>query len=437
MSDITQTKTRRSLVSANRPLAVRIGRRLRRARLAAGLTQKDLAGDRYTKAYISALENALSKPSMAALSYFAGRLGVPLERLIADEEPTWTRLEADLLLASGDWLAAADAFEGLLSATSTDPVRADLLLSLAEAHARLDHGQDAVRTASEAEGLLRAQGRQGPAALAMYWQAFGFYELEQSQQAAAILERILDVIAAGVVVEPDLPVRVLISLSNVSSRDLEPEKALGYLEQARGRLAELDDRKRAIFLFALAVSYHELGDYEAAIATGTQSLARFRAAEADREAASLENELALVYLALGSLDIAQSHAAHAREYFEQQHDQRWLAHVTESDAQIALASGAIDASLMLAIEALRLADASLDQKAAVSATLSLGRAQRAKGELAEATATLTDAVTLARRLGRRTQLQAALGILSEVAAEQGDLAKAYALSREALDAGRR
>jgi transcriptional regulator with XRE-family HTH domain len=430
-------RTQRSHVAADRPLALRVGRRLRKARLAAGMTQAQLAAGRYTKAYVSALENGLSKPSMAAIGFFAERLHVPIERLIADDLPTWTRLEADLLLASGDWQGAVDAFSSLLEAHQPERIEADLLLGLAEASARLDRGQDAVRAASSAEALYRAQGRAADAAWATYWQAFGLYELEQGPQAAALLERILDAVAAGLVVEPDLPVRALIALANVASRDLEPERALAYLELARGRLSDLDERKRAIFLFSLAVSYHELGDYEAAITTGNQSLARFRATEADREAASLENELALVYLALGSLDVARAHAGHAREYFERHDDQRWLAHVTETDAQIALASGAVDHAISLATEARRLADASGDRKAAVSALLSLGRGQRAAGDLNAAAATLSDATVLARQLGRRAQLQAVLGAWSEVVAAQGDLATAYALSREALDAGRR
>ena len=41
-----------------------------------------LAGDRYTKAYVSALETGHSKPSMAALNFFADRLGT---ELVADE----------------------------------------------------------------------------------------------------------------------------------------------------------------------------------------------------------------------------------------------------------------------------------------------------------------------------------------------------------------
>src|SRR3990170_8015864 len=90
----------------DRPLAQAIGARLRVERRRRSLTQAALAGERYTKAYISALENGLAKPSMAALNYLAGRLGIPATRLLSEEGSTWTRLEVDVRLAAGDWQSA-------------------------------------------------------------------------------------------------------------------------------------------------------------------------------------------------------------------------------------------------------------------------------------------------------------------------------------------
>jgi tetratricopeptide (TPR) repeat protein len=275
------------------------------------------------------------------------------------------------------------------------------------------------------------------AVAARYWEAFGLYELEQGDQAASILTQVLDAIAGGVTVEPDLHVRTLIALSAVTSREGEPERSLAYLERARAMVDDLDDRKRAVFLFTLAISYNELGDYEAAITTGNQSLASFRAAEADTEAASLENELAMVHLAMGNLKAASKHASVAHDHFAQVGDVRWLAHVTETESQIALAAGKRDDAARLAGEALRLADEAGDRKAGIAAALTLARAQRASGDLAAASATLERTAGLARDMGRRGQLQAVLGEWSEVLAAQGDLARAYELSREALDAGRR
>ena len=433
---MTSSTKRRSHAEADRPLARRIGARLRQARTQAGLTQLQLAEGRYTKAYVSALENGLVKPSMAALHFFADRLQVPVERLLTDREHAWTRLEADLRLAAGDWQQAVDGFSELLDTSPSERTRAELLLGMAEGLSRLGRGQDAVRAASESEKLLRSQGRQAEAAWATYWQASGLYELEQGDQAATILTRLLDDIAAGLAVDPDLPVRALIALAVVASRDEQPERALGYLEQARSRVGELDDRRRAMFLFSLALSYRELGDYEGALSTGAQSLAMFRAADAEFETASIENELALVYLALGSLDVARGYAADARATFLRRDDSRWLAHVTDTEGQIALAAGDASRALELSGEALALAGGIGDQKAAINALLLGARANRKLGAFEPARLTLERAATLAEEHGRRGEMQLVLGELSDVLAELGDLAGAYAVSRRALDAGR-
>src|SRR5438132_6503257 len=85
-----RTSTRRPRpVTDDSALATRIGGRLKEARLRAKLTQQQLAGERYTKAYVSALENGLVRPSMAALNFFAGQLGTSPSRLIGDETPAW------------------------------------------------------------------------------------------------------------------------------------------------------------------------------------------------------------------------------------------------------------------------------------------------------------------------------------------------------------
>jgi tetratricopeptide (TPR) repeat protein len=428
---------RRSHAEADRPLANRIGVRLRKARTDARLTQAQLAEGRYTKAYVSALENGLVKPSMAALHFFADRLQLPVERLLVDRDQAWTRLEADLRLAAGDWQQAVDAYTGLLDANPSARVRAELLLGLAEGLSRLGCGQESLRAASDAEQLFQAQGRRAEAAWATYWQASGLYELEQGDQATALLTRLLDEIAAGLVVEPDLPVRALIALAVVASRDEQPERALAYLEQARSRVGELDDRKRAMFLFSLALSYRELGDNEGALATGAQSLAMFRAADAEFEVASIQNELALVYLSLGNLEAARTHAAEAHATFRRRDDQRWLAHVTDTEGQIALAAGHAAEALERSGEALSLAESTADRKAEIASLILAARANRKLGALEPARLTLERAAALAESHGRRGEMQLVLGELSDVLADLGDLAGAYAVSRRALDAGRK
>jgi transcriptional regulator with XRE-family HTH domain len=65
------------------------GRRLRERRLAAGLTQAELAGKKFSHAYVSVLEAGRREPSRAVLEYFAQRLGVSVEELWAERGSTW------------------------------------------------------------------------------------------------------------------------------------------------------------------------------------------------------------------------------------------------------------------------------------------------------------------------------------------------------------
>jgi transcriptional regulator with XRE-family HTH domain len=425
----------RSRAVEDQSIAVAIGGRIRNERKRQGLTQAELAGTRYTKAYISALENGLSKPSVAALSYLADRLGVPLDRLLVGDDATWTRLEVDIRLASGDWQGAFDGYAALLTSTS-DSGRGDLLRGLAEAAARLDRGEDAVRAGSEAAAFLEARGRTAEASWARYWEAAGLYALEHGDEARRHLLLILERIAKREVEDRDLHVRALIALAMIESRDEQPERALGYLEQARALVGRLDGRRRATFLFSLALSYRELGDFEAAIITANQSLAYFSIAASELETASVENELALVYLALGQLGRAREYVAASRASFEKLQDARLLAHAVETEAEIDLAAGIPEGALAHAEEAIELARATSNRKAELSALVSLARARRMNGELDAELETLGLAATLARQHGRRGQLQKILGELARAYASRGDLQQAFDLSQEALDAGR-
>jgi transcriptional regulator with XRE-family HTH domain len=148
----------------NRPLARAIGSRIRSARQQSGLSQRELAAGRYTSSYISALENGLAKPSMAALSFLADRLRCSISDLVGDQrsdaQTVGMRLEADLRLASGDWQRALDLYSDLLEQTSDDTGRAEVQRGAAEALYRLGRHTDAITVASQSVALFKRLGRQ-------------------------------------------------------------------------------------------------------------------------------------------------------------------------------------------------------------------------------------------------------------------------------------
>lgn len=416
------------------PLARKIGERLRRARLTAGLTQTQLAEPRYTKAYVSALENGLSRPSMAALTHFAGRLGIPASQLINDEPTSWARLEADLLLACGRWDEAIAGYRNLLEASPASGGRAELLRGLCEAMIRKSQVGDAIAYATESAELFHRANRDADAALAEYWLAAAHYVRENTTEAKAILHAILARVRAGLKVEPDFRARILMALSSNESLEGNHEAALAYLEEVRGLDADLDDRRRASYLFDLAYSYRETGDYEAAVRTGIASLEIFRRAQAERESGALENELSMSYLAIGNSSRAAEMAASARARFERLDDKWWLAFVLDSQARIALARGAADDAVHGADEALDLARLTKNAKASVDALLTLARARTALGDKTGGLAANEQAAELARTAGSPSLVRKALRDLADALAASGDHERAFALMREALAA---
>src|SRR5215472_2585761 len=95
MRDTASRSTRRTNTES-----LRLGERLRQLRSAAGLTQSDLAGDRFSKEYVSQIERGKTRPTRETIEWLAARLGVDpgfLESGVAADERG--RLEAALARA--------------------------------------------------------------------------------------------------------------------------------------------------------------------------------------------------------------------------------------------------------------------------------------------------------------------------------------------------
>lgn len=427
-----RTKTSARATEQDRELAHRIGQRIREARHRNGLTQQQLAGERYTKAYVSALETGIARPSMVALNYIAERLSLPASHFIDETHPVWTRLEVDMKLAAGDWQGAFDGYRDLLDAQPDESSRADLLRGLAEASARLDRGKEAIAAASEAARLYSDAMRDVDAALARYWLAYGLYQSDNEPDARSLLTALLEQVRGGLQVEPDFEMRLLTSLAAVESRTGNSARALAYLEEARGLATDLDDRRRAAFLFNLAIGYREVGDFEAAIRAGTQGMALYRAAGAIFESARIENDLALAFLATGQIERARELASDARSQIEATGDERWLSAVSDTEAQVALASGDPEAALALAARARDYAARSGNELGELAAILTEARALRAADRLDEAEAHFAEAAAVARSTRAPGRLREVLRDWADLRAQAGDHRGAYELTSEAL-----
>jgi transcriptional regulator with XRE-family HTH domain len=409
-----------------------MGERLKKARLSAGLTQQQLAEGRYTKAYISALENGLSRPSMAALNFLSGKLGITASSLLNDQPVAWARLEADLALACGRWDQAVSAYGELLEAATAKETRAELLAGLAEAFYRRGKGSEAATAAAEAAQIFHKANRESEAALAEYWLSAAQFQLENMAEAKALLQSILARVRAGLRVEPDFHLRLVMALATNESREGNHTTALAYLAEVRALAGGFDDRRRAIYLQDLAHSYRETGDFEAAVRSGIASLAIFRKVEAERESAALENDLALSYLALGNTSRAAEMIASARAILVRLNDEWTLSHILDSQAQIALAKGAPDEAAGFATAAIEHAERTHNLKALVESLLTLGRARTSLGDSDAALVAYERAGSVARELGSPALVRKALREWADALARAGRHEQAFAVMRDAL-----
>src|SRR3954451_9082783 len=61
--------------TTTQPGSARLGERVRQLRVAAGLTPTDLAGDPFSKEYVSQIERGKTRPTRETIAWLAAKLG--------------------------------------------------------------------------------------------------------------------------------------------------------------------------------------------------------------------------------------------------------------------------------------------------------------------------------------------------------------------------
>ena len=85
-----------------------IGQRILAARLEAGLSQRELAGETITRNMLSSIEHDAANPSLATLRYLAGRLGKTVSWLLGEDGPS----EAIAAFEQGDYRRCREKLPG-------------------------------------------------------------------------------------------------------------------------------------------------------------------------------------------------------------------------------------------------------------------------------------------------------------------------------------
>lgn len=418
-----------------------LGDRVRSLRRAAGLSQSELAGGRFSKEYMSQLERGKTRPSRETIAWLAARLGADVSYLetgvsTLDRERAEAALEtATVLLEArryGEAVAAHRVARSLGEAAGAGSLVFHALTG--EARARLE-ARDAAPAAAlveKARGIAERE-RLDDLALAevAYLDGFCLYTTSAVEAAIVSLDRALAL--AGRSGRPCDRLRsdILDKRSRCYRRlrDIEAarEDAEGALELAR---ADGDGGRRADALFQAALVAQREGRW---------LLARTRAREAHQlyekigdaaGAARILNNLAGLEHLLGNRDAAVGllHEAFDRFVGLGLDD---AAYALSSLAEIYVDEGDADRAEPLARRALVILDDRVEHLAEIgTAHLSLGRALLRLGRAEEASQQI--------RLAEEAFVRAASpSHQAEAWLADGDLARAGGDDREAARLYRR
>src|SRR5918911_3955681 len=145
VSDSVATRQQQQRSAAQ--IGLRLGERLRQLRVAAGMTQTELAGDRFSKEYVSQIERGKTRPTPETIMWLAERLGVDagfLANGVSDDQRgrvDATLARAEALLEKGDdeaVIVEIDACRSAVLATGLPELEVRALST--EAYARMRQG---------------------------------------------------------------------------------------------------------------------------------------------------------------------------------------------------------------------------------------------------------------------------------------------------------
>src|ERR671910_1287124 len=130
-----------------------LGDRVRQLRVAKGLTQTELAGERFSKEYVSQIERGKTRPTADTIEWLAQRLNVD-PTFLSSGVSTDERSRVEALLARAEALSKAYRYKEAVEAygevrqavAATNSVELDVRTRSGEAWARLQEGD--VRTAT-------------------------------------------------------------------------------------------------------------------------------------------------------------------------------------------------------------------------------------------------------------------------------------------------
>ena len=346
---------------------MQLGERVRQLRIAAGWTQTELAGDRFSKEYVSQIERGKTRPTRETIEWLAHRL---------DADPGF--------LASG--------------VSTDDRSRAEAVLARAEALSGAHRYPEALEAFGDAYAVVLGTGASDLEVRALSGHAWARVQHGDLREAIELLTRARSLTEGATFTDVDRA-DVLFKLGVCRYKLASISSALGLLNEALA-LAERSelpcDLLRAEIFGWRSRCYRRQRDFEAAREDVEHALELAQGLEDRRSLANNYFQASLVAERMGHWVQARNYAEKAKTLYEELDDERNVARLLIVSGGISFLLGkpeqaieSLKASFRYALEADSTEDAAQAEGSLAAVHLQLGDHQQAE-ELARHALNLLD-----------------------------------------------
>src|ERR671937_437185 len=431
---------------AGAPAGLRLGERLRQLRVSAGLTQTELAGDRFSKEYVSQIERGKTRPTRETIEWLAQRLGVDAG-FLANGVSADERGRVDSALARADALLEARRndealaeFESIRSAVAaTGMPELEVRALSGEATVRMRRGEvrEAIALLERARGLSEASVVSDvERADVLFRLGVARYKLSSIQTAIGLFDEALKLAERSEIPSDQLRSNILAWRSRCYRRRRDLEAAREDVERALELAEGLNDKHTTadIFFQASIIADRE-GHWVLARSYAERAKAIYEEISDRRNLGRLMNNLGGINFLLGHADEAVALLKDAFRLHLEVGSDAEAANAVSSLADVHLKTGDVKKAEEQARHALRLLGDRVDFLDGIGmAQLVLGRALLEQDRLDEAEEAFKAAGSVFDQLSSGSHRAAAWIAQGDLAVRRGDDHGAARLYRNAAEA---
>jgi tetratricopeptide (TPR) repeat protein len=425
---------------------LRLGERLRQLRVAAGMTQTELAGDRFSKEYVSQIERGKTRPTPETIQWLAVRLGVDAG-FLANGVSADERGRVDAALARADALVEArrndEALAELVSikpavlATGLPEVEVRALSGEATVRMRRVEIREAIALLERARALTESNSFSDvERADVLFRLGVARFKLNSVQSAIGLFDEALKVVERSEIPSDYLRSNILAWRSRCYRRRRDFEAAREDVERALELAESLNDKRTAADVYFQASI---IADREGHWVLARSYAERARAAYEDiadrNNLGRLLNNLGGINFLLGHQDEALALLKDAVRIALEVGNDDEAAHAVNGIAQVHLRTGDVTRAEEQARYALQLLGDRVDEMHEIgNAQLVLGRALLAQDRLDEADEAFKAGEAAYDQMSSVSHRADAWLAQGDLAAKRGDDRTAAKLYRRAADA---